>query len=313
MKIVYMGTPGFAVEPLRCLLAAGHQILAVVTAPDKPAGRGQSLHQSEVKLFALEQNLNVLQPVKLRDESFLATLKALEADLFVVVAFRMLPDVVWEMPPKGTINLHASLLPQYRGAAPINWSIINGETETGVTTFFITHEIDTGALLLQSKVAIGPDETAGELHDKLMFTGAELLVKTVADIAVGSIDPQPQVTSDRLKHAPKLFKDQCRIDWQHTALQIHNLVRGLSPYPTAWTEMWCGKETVSVKLFATLPEAQSHDLVYGTIDTDRKTYLKVACEGGFVYINELQVQGKKRLPIKVFLAGFRFADHYQFR
>ncbi|MDR1898159.1 MAG: methionyl-tRNA formyltransferase [Prevotellaceae bacterium] len=304
-KIVYMGTPEFAVEPLRVLLNAGYNVVAVVTSPDKPAGRGREIKQSEVKRFATEHSLPVLQPEKLRDEHFINTLKSFSADLFIVVAFRMLPEIVWNMPPKGTVNLHASLLPDYRGAAPINHAIINGETTSGVTTFFITREIDTGEILLQKSVDIGCDETAGELHDKLMSLGSSLLLETVAGIEHNRIKPFPQPHKPNLKPAPKLFRDTCKIDWNQPADQVRNLIRGLSPYPGAWSELQIGTKSLQTKIFKASAEPGKTDVCPGTVRTDGKNFLKIACTDGYINVEELQAEGKKSMPVKSFLAGFR--------
>ena len=307
-----MGTPDFAVEPLRKLLEAGIHIAAVVTVPDKPSGRGQKIQQSAVKQFAIQNNLLVLQPDRLRDELFLDKLRVLNADLFVVVAFRMLPEVVWSMPPKGTINLHASLLPQYRGAAPINWAIINGESYTGVTSFFITHEIDTGDILLQERVEIIDDETAGELHDDLMNVGANLLLTTVKQIDDGSVKSMPQPYSSDLKKATKLFKDDCRINWNISVEQIHNLIRGLSPYPTAWSEMIGNDEQINVKIYKSKAEVVKHEYKTGTIISNGKTYMKIACNDGYINVIELQLAGKKRLNVNEFLIGFKQIGNFVF-
>eukprot|EP01133_Synstelium_polycarpum_P013969 gene13969-16471_t len=266
MKIVFMGTPDFAVASLDALFKAGFEIAAVVTAADKPAGRGQKLSESAVKKYAQEKGLKVLQPVRLKDPEFIAELHDLKADLQVVVAFRMLPEAVWSMPPKGTINLHASLLPQYRGAAPINHAIINGEKESGVTTFFLKHEIDTGDIIFSEKVSIGPQDTAGELHDQLMQTGAGLLVKTVQAIADGNYTEQPQPQAADLKHAPKIFKDFCQIDWNQSAGLIHNLIRGLSPYPTAFTRL----NDKTLKIFRAEIEEKEPGIAPGGFLTDGK-------------------------------------------
>ncbi|MDR1887541.1 MAG: methionyl-tRNA formyltransferase, partial [Prevotellaceae bacterium] len=306
-----MGTPEFAVEPLRVLLEHGYNIVSVVTAPDKPAGRGRELKQSEVKRFAIEHSLPVLQPEKLRDEHFIETLKSLDADLFLVVAFRMLPEIVWSMPPKGTVNLHASLLPDYRGAAPVNHAIINGETVTGVTTFVISHEIDTGAILLQRKVEIGADETAGELHDKLMLAGASLLLETVEKTASGLITPFPQSEASDIRPAPKLFRETCKIDWNVPAVRIRNLVRGLSPYPGAWCELQRETKSVQIKILKASVSADETGLKpAGTVCSDGKNFLKIACSDGLLDVEELQPQGKKTMPVKAFLAGFRDITSY---
>ena len=301
MKIVFMGTPDFAVASLDALVQANFDIVAVVTAPDKPAGRGQKLNESAVKKYAIEKSIPVLQPEKLKNLEFLEALKSFQADLQVVVAFRMLPEVVWNMPSKGTINLHGSLLPQYRGAAPINHAIINGEKESGVTTFFLTHEIDTGDIILSDRTPIGDDETAGELHDKLMVIGANLLVKTVTAIAEGDVSEQPQPKSDELKHAPKIFKEDCKIDWNNSTIKIHNLIRGLSPYPTAFTLL----NDKTLKVFKAEPEDTEPAIAAGGFLTDNKTYLKFATKDGFIKLLDIQFEGKKRMLIADFLRGMR--------
>ncbi len=302
LRIVFLGTPDFAVASLDALVTAGANVVGVVTAPDKPAGRGMQLQQPAVKQYALAHGLEVMQPPKLKDPEFLEHLRSLQADLQVVVAFRMLPEVVWNMPRMGTVNVHASLLPQYRGAAPINWAIINGETETGVTTFKLKHEIDTGDILLQEKVNITADDDAGSLHDKLMATGAGLLVRTVEGLVAGTVReiPQDSVETEAIKHAPKIFKGDCRIDWTLPAKRIHNLVRGLSPYPAAFTGL-SGKQ---LKIFKTHP-GPAHELQAGTVDTDHKTYLRYAAEDCWIYVDELQYEGKKRMDVVSFLRGFR--------
>lgn len=299
-----MGTPDFAVSSLDALLKAGFNIVAVITAPDKPAGRGQKLHEPAVKQYALANGLKVLQPEKLKNPDFLVELRNLEADLQVVVAFRMLPEVVWRMPKKGTINLHGSLLPQYRGAAPINWAIINGEKESGVTTFFLKQEIDTGDVLFTQRVSIGDDETAGELHDKLMYAGAELLVNTVKAVQSGDFKEQPQtalIIDDELKHAPKIFKEDCEIYWNQPVAAIYNRIRGLSPYPAAFTQL-NGK---NCKLFSAGMEIKEPAIQPGGFLTDGKTYLKFAAVNGFIRVEELQLEGKKRMPIADFLRGVK--------
>ncbi|MDY0906703.1 methionyl-tRNA formyltransferase [Pedobacter sp. CFBP9032] len=301
MKIVFMGTPDFAVASLDALVQANFDIVAVVTAPDKPAGRGQKLNESAVKKYAIEKSIPILQPEKLKNPEFLEALKSYQADLQVVVAFRMLPEVVWNMPSKGTINLHGSLLPQYRGAAPINHAIINGEKESGVTTFFLTHEIDTGDIILSDRTPIGDDETAGELHDKLMVIGANLLVKTVTAIAEGNVSEQPQPKSDELKHAPKIFKEDCKIDWNNSTIKIHNLIRGLSPYPTAFTLL----NDKTLKIFKAEPEHTEPAIAAGGFLTDNKTYLKFATKDGFIKLLDIQFEGKKRMLIADFLRGMR--------
>ena len=304
MRIIFMGTPEFAVASLDALLAAGEEVVAVVTAPDKPAGRGQKLQQSAVKVYADAHDLPVLQPVKLRDPEFLAALKSLHADLQVVVAFRMLPESVWSMPPLGTVNLHASLLPQYRGAAPINHAVINGETESGVTTFLLQHEIDTGHILFAEKVAIGDDDTAGDLHDQLMKVGAGLLVRTVKALDAGEISPIPQVhisTGETLKHAPKIFKEDGKINWHRTADEIHNLIRGLSPYPTAYTEL----DGQTLKIFKSRKEKLPIGHTVGSYVTDGSTFLKFTCQDGYIDVLELQLAGKKKMDVQAFLRGYR--------
>lgn len=312
MKIIFMGTPEFAVASLDMLLQNNYNIIAVVTVPDKPAGRGQQLHQSAIKKYALEKNLPILQPEKLKDEAFVAELKKLNADLQLVVAFRMLPEIVWNMPPLGTYNLHGSLLPKYRGAAPINWAIINGEYESGVTTFKLKHEIDTGNMLYQSKTAINKDTTAGELHDSLMHIGAELILKTVKAIESGNIELKPQDDTKSI-HAPKLFKETCKINWNNTTQQLHNLIRGLSPYPAAYTDFVDKKgQTISIKIFKSEIEPMTHQLKYGTVVTDNKSYLKAACVDGFIVIKELQMAGKKRMNIDEFLRGFKIEADLKF-
>ena len=306
-RIVFMGTPEFAVASLNALVEAGFNIVGVITAPDKPAGRGMKLNESAVKKYAVEKGLTVLQPEKLKNREFLDTLKSLQADVQCVVAFRMLPEIVWNMPPMGTINVHASLLPQYRGAAPINWAIINGEKETGITTFKLKHEIDTGDMLLQQKVSIGDDETAGELHDRLKETGAALLVKTINALANETLKEQPQSvleshTSQSLKHAPKIFTETCKIDWSKTADEVYNLIRGLSPYPCAFTYL----NNKVLKIFSGKKEIAAHKFETGSVHTDGKTYLKFACSNGFIHVADLQPEGKKRMLANAFLRGYRF-------
>jgi methionyl-tRNA formyltransferase len=313
-RIVFMGTPEFAVASLDALLKAGFNIVTVITSPDKPAGRGMKLTESAVKKYALQKNLKILQPGKLKDAAFLEELQSLHADLQIVVAFRMLPEVVWDMPPKGTINLHASLLPEYRGAAPINWAIINGEKETGLTTFKLKHEIDTGDILLQEKISIGENETAGELHDRMKETGAKLLVETVRGILDGTLKETPQSsmvnressigTSEtiQLKMAPKIHTATCRIDWNKSVEEIHNLIRGLSPYPAAFTEL--GDKIL--KIFRSEKESAVPDSRPGKWETDKKTHLKFAAKDGYIHVKEVQLEGKKRMNIEDFLRGYRF-------
>lgn len=308
-----MGTPEFAVASLDALVKGGYNIIGVVTAPDKPAGRGMKLQQSEVKKYALKHGLHVLQPEKLKSPEFLDELRSLQADLQVVVAFRMLPEVVWNMPSRGTINLHGSLLPQYRGAAPINWAVINGEKETGVTTFKLQHEIDTGDILLQESFPVGDDETAGEVHDKMKEIGAQLLVKTVQGLIDGTISETPQsairtdtaetsVQPVALNHAPKIFTDTSKIDWTRTTDEIYNLIRGLSPFPGAFTEL--GDQTI--KIFRSLKEHTIPTSRPGRWESDKKTYLKFAAKDGYIYLLDVQLEGKKRMGIEDFLRGYRF-------
>jgi methionyl-tRNA formyltransferase len=312
MKIIFMGTPEFAVASLNILVQNKYEVVGVVTAPDKPAGRGQQLQQSAVKKYALEKGLPVLQPDKLKSEEFIEQLKKLNADLQIVVAFRMLPEVVWDMPPLGTYNLHGSLLPKYRGAAPINWAVINGETESGVTSFKLKHEIDTGNMLFQAKAPIGKTTTAGELHDTLMQVGADLILKTVRAIESGNYELKPQDDSQSI-HAPKLFKETCKINWNNPCEKIYNLIRGLSPYPAAFTEFVDkNNQTVGLKIFVSEMDKVDHDLKAGTVISDGKSFLKVACIGGYIYIKELQMAGKKRMLIEEFLRGFKTDSGFKF-
>lgn len=311
-----MGTPDFAVASLDILVQQKYTIVGVITAPDKPAGRGQQIQQSAVKQYALKHGLPVLQPEKLKDESFLKDLAALKADLQIVVAFRMLPEVVWNMPPLGTFNLHASLLPQYRGAAPINWAVINGETETGVSTFFLQQEIDTGKIIFQEKLPIGENETAGEVHDKLMTLGANLVLKTVKAIEQNKypqIDQSEFIKAqDILKAAPKIFKDDCKIDWTRPIDAIHNHIRGLSPYPSAFTHLIDPQErTHPVKLFISEKEHATLSLPLKQVITDSKTYLKIVVNGGYITIQELQLAGKKKMKIQEFLRGFQINNEWR--
>lgn len=306
LRIVFMGTPEFAVASLAALVEVGCQIVGVVTAPDKPAGRGMQLQQSAVKKYAVEKGLTVLQPEKLKNPDFLTELKALQADLQIVVAFRMLPELVWNMPPMGTVNLHGSLLPQYRGAAPINWAVINGETETGVTTFKLQHAIDTGDILLADTIAIPFAMTAGELHDVMKEVGARLLVKTVQGLADGSLTATPQATlaeGTTLQHAPKLFTDTCRIDWQNKAISIYNLIRGLSPFPAAFAQL----DGKTLKIFQATIVENAPTVPPGQYQTDGKTFLQFACADGYIRVTELQLEGKKRMTVADFLRGYRFA------
>jgi methionyl-tRNA formyltransferase len=307
-----MGTPDFAVESLRCLVEGGYNIVGVITMPDKPAGRGHKLQYSPVKQYALDHNLTLLQPERLKDEAFIRQLRDLRADLQIVVAFRMLPEVVWSMPRFGTFNLHASLLPQYRGAAPINWAVINGDTETGITTFFLKHEIDTGEVIQQERVPIADTDNVGDVHDKLMTLGGRLVVETVDAIIAGTVRsiPQEQMSApdEELRPAPKIFKETCHIDWSQPAKRIYDFVRGLSPYPSAWTELRnASGEEVVVKVFETekLPAPHSHPV--GTQLTDGKHYLRIAVPDGYIGIKSLQLPGKKRLAIEELLRGYKFA------
>ena len=315
LRIVFMGTPEFASTSLRRLVEEGYNVVAVVTTPDKPAGRGQKMHQSDVKLTALELGLPILQPERLRDEAFLESLKELNPDLCVVIAFRMLPEVVWAMPKFGTFNLHASLLPEYRGAAPINWAIINGEKRTGVTTFLLNHEIDKGAIIEQESIDILPDDNIGSLYDKLMNIGSALVTRTVDKIAEGNYTTVEQMHIDEstLKPAPKIFKEDCRIDWSKGAESIHNLVRGLSPYPAAWSPLFIdGQECGSMKIFTTHTEQASIGVAPGTVRTDGKSYVAVAAADGWVYIDEVQMAGKRRMAIKELLLGWRDVERVRF-
>ena len=313
-----MGTPEFAVASLDVLVNAGYNIVGVITPPDKPAGRGMKLQESAVKKYAVEKSLRILQPEKLKNSDFLQELKSLQADLQIVVAFRMLPEVVWSMPPMGTINVHGSLLPQYRGAAPINWAIINGEKETGVTTFKLKHEIDTGDILLQERMPIEENETAGELHDKMKVIGAQLLVKTVQGIANGTLKETPQSSivnrqssiSDPLiitphsplKHAPKIFTETCKINWNKPVDEVHNLIRGLSPYPGAFSFL----NNKMLKIYKSEKELKTPSIPVGEMETDRKTCLKFACPNGYINIKELQLEGKRKMGAEEFLRGYRF-------
>ncbi len=313
LKVVYMGTPEFAVAPLGSLLMNGYNVLAVVTSPDKPAGRGMTVKKSAVKLFAESNNLPILQPEDLKSPVFIERLRRLNADIFVVVAFRMLPREVWTLPPGGTINLHASLLPQYRGAAPINHAIINGEKTTGVSTFLIDEKTDTGNILLRREVPVFPFENASDLHDKLMKHGASLVIYTLEGIAGGSIKPRPQsdfmMPGETLFKAPKIFPEFCIIDWNMEAHRIHNLIRGLANYPCARSAFRKDSKNLSFKIYEARPETQEHNLSTGQIITDRKSFLKISCRGGFVNILSLQLEGKKRLSTADFLRGFKIEDY----
>lgn len=308
LRIVFMGTPEFAVASLDALIKNGYNVVAVITAPDKPSGRGMKLNESAVKKYAVEHGLPLLQPEKLRNPEFLSALKSLHADLQIVVAFRMLPEMVWNMPPMGTINVHGSLLPRYRGAAPINWAIINGEKETGVTTFKLQHDIDTGDILLQEHIPIGNDETAGQLHDRMKDIGAALLVKTVDGLLHGTLEEKSQsglmhsgADQATLKHAPRIFTETCRIDWKQSVDHIYNLIRGLSPYPAAFT-MLDGK---AVKIFGCKKSYQPPTQPAGSHATDGKTFLRFFAGDGCIDITDLQIEGKKRMPVADFLRGYR--------
>lgn len=321
LRIVFMGTPDFAVPSLDVLIQNNYNVVGVITATDKLAGRGNKLTESAVKKYAVEKNLKILQPEKLKNPEFINELKALEANLFVVVAFRMLPEIVWQMPEYGTFNLHASLLPQYRGAAPINWAVINGEKETGVTTFFLQHEIDTGNIILQEKIKINDEDNVGIVHDKLMTVGANLVLKTVQEIEDDNVEQKSQISNPKsqisLKYAPKLFKETCLIDWNKPALEIHNLIRGLSPYPAAFTYL----DGKVLKIFASRisqwsivnSPSQMRESVDSrplTVDykTDQKTYLSFKCADGYLDILELQLEGKKRMKIDEFLRGYKIQN-----
>ncbi len=310
-KILFSGTPDFAVESLKILVENGYNICGVITAPDKPAGRGMQMQQSAVKKYALSKGLYILQPEKLKDAVFLSQVASLKADLHIVVAFRMMPEQLWSMPRLGTLNLHASLLPQYRGAAPINRAIMNGETTTGVTTFFLKHEIDTGDIILSDKVDIGPTETAGELHDRLMHIGAALVLKTVQQIEKGNLSttPQKSITSE-LKHAPKIFKNDCIINWSDKTSTVFNQIRGLSPYPGAFTmlEDKNGK-TLTLKIYSALFLESKELSETGKIISDNKSFLNITTSDGIISIKELQLEGKKRMSAEEFLRGFSINDY----
>jgi len=307
LRIVFMGTPDFAVSVLKTLVEAGKNIVGVITAPDRPAGRGRKIMESAVKKYALENNLKILQPVNLKDETFLNELKELNANLQVVVAFRMLPKQVWDIPEYGTFNLHASLLPQYRGAAPINWAIINGEKTTGVTTFYIDEKIDTGAIIAKEEIAISKDETAGSLHDKLMIAGSELVLKTIRLIEENRAEAIPQPHSDNLKEAPKLTPENTRITWNREGRKIERFIRGLTPYPSAWSYLLQDKEELKIKIFNARFEEDTHSHTPGRIVTD-KNILKIACPDGYISILEMQLPGKRRMDIKSLLNGFTFSE-----
>ena len=301
LRIVFLGTPEFATTSLNALLQSKHEVVGVVTAPDKPAGRGQQLNESDVKKFAVQHELKLFQPKKLRDEAFIQELKNLNADLFVVVAFRMLPEVVWNMPRLGTLNLHGSLLPQYRGAAPIQWAVMNGETETGCTTFRLKHEIDTGEVLGQHKMNIAPNETAGELYERMMHEGADLLVRTLDLLEEEKVEPiaQEELITNELKHAPKLLKEDGKVRLTDTPAMVHNRVRGVTPFPGAFTTFQ-GK---ILKIHKGLPEETEHSFELGSFHSDNKTFLKLAVNGGYYNLFEVQLEGKRRMSVEEFLRG----------
>lgn len=309
LRIIYMGTPEFAVAPLQTLVEQGFNIVAVVTVPDKPQGRGRKIAPSPVKEYAVEHNIPVLQPEKLKNPEFLDELKSYNADLQIVVAFRMLPEVVWAMPKYGTFNLHAALLPQYRGAAPINWAIINGETKTGVTTFLLDKDIDTGRIIMQREIPILPEDNIGTLYDKMMNIGKDVVVETVETIISGNYKSIPQDTLIKkdtvLRPAPKIFKDDCRLDFSKKGVELHNLVRGLSPYPAAFTTIKVNGKDLNLKVFETKPEPSANLQPAGTLVTDNKTFLKIACADGYLIINDLQLEGKKRMKVAEFLRGVK--------
>ena len=316
LRIVFMGTPEFAVASLKRLVEEGYNIVAVVTTPDKPAGRGQKIHESDVKVAARELGLPILQPEKLRDPEFVEAMQELKPDLGIVIAFRMLPEVIWAMPRLGTFNLHASLLPQYRGAAPINWAIINGEKETGITTFLLNHEIDKGAIIAQHTEPILAEDNIGTMYDKLMTKGCDLVVDTVEKIASGDFTAIEQMHIDEatLKPAPKIFKDDCRIDWSWEGERIVNFVRGLSPYPAAWSPMFVeGEERGSAKIFEVKFEPKQHAFEAGKIFSDGKESISVSCADGIIHILSMQMAGKKRMSNHDLLLGFRDIDSYSFR
>lgn len=310
-----MGTPDFAVAPLDALVKSGYNVAAVVTAPDKQAGRGLKIQESAVKKYAVSKGLRILQPEKLKSQDFLDELNSIQPDLQIVVAFRMLPEIVWKLPISGTFNLHASLLPQYRGAAPINWAIINGEEKTGVTTFFINENIDTGNILMSAETPVLPTESAGELHDRLMHLGADLVLKTVRAIENKTYDSKPQqhVTSiSELKSAPKIYKEDCRINWNQNADKVFNLIRGLSPYPAAFTELISPDgSTHYIKVFHSTKEISQHNFKPGKIVTDGKTHLSIAVTDGFIHLQEVQLSAKKKMPIYLFLRGFSMNSEWK--
>ena len=309
LRIVFFGTPEFAVESLRRMVEGGYNVVGVVTMPDKPAGRGKHLQQSAVKQYAVEHNLRLLQPVSLKDPEFVEELRSLDATLQVIIAFRMLPQVVWDMPPMGTFNLHASLLPRYRGAAPINWAVINGDTETGVTTFFLKHEIDTGDVLQQRRVPIGRHDNAGDIHDRLMMVGADMVIETIDALLEGSVTPIPQdqlaAAGETPTPAPKIFKDTCHIDWNKPAEQVYNLIRGLAPYPAAWTQLTRNDGSVhDIKIYETAePQPLAGNLKPGQVSANGK-HLYIACANGMLEILQIQQAGKRRMTADEFMRGF---------
>ena len=314
LRIIFMGTPDFAIDTLKTLIKNSYNIIGVITSPDKPAGRGKKIQQSAVKKFAVEHELKILQPTNLKDPEFIEQLRSLNADLQVIVAFRMLPEIVWNMPKLGSVNLHASLLPQYRGSAPINWAIINGETETGVSTFFLKHKIDSGDIIFQEKVIIEESDNFETLHDKLMNVGAKLILKTIKSVEKNNYPKLEQKKllnkSNELKTAPKIFKQDCKIDWDNELKDVFNFIRGLSPYPAAWTEIIStDNKKISLKIFKTSYAFEKHSFESGKILSDNKNYLKIAVKDGFISIEELQLQGKKRHNIKEFLRGFKIEDY----
>lgn len=311
LKIVFMGTPEFAVASLEKLVRSPYEIAAVITAPDKPAGRGRKLRQSAVKDFAVEHGLKILQPTNLKDKDFIESLRTLNANLFVVVAFRMLPEIVWQMPEYGTFNLHASLLPQYRGAAPINWAVINGEKETGVTTFFINQRIDTGEMIMQETIDIGQEETAGELHDRLMSVGSNLVLKTVEMIASGKVETTVQKETELMKPAPKIHKETCRINWSGDTRTIFNHIRGLSPYPAAWTSLFNGDQHTEMKVMKAAMEEADHGLEIGAIEYGKK-FMKVATSDGYIHLLEIQLAGKRKMTIQEALNGLKIQNNAHF-
>lgn len=312
LRIVFMGTSDFAVASLKSIIEANYHVVGVITAPDRPAGRGRKLQESPVKQYAKSKDLPILQPANLKNPEFLKELEALTPNVQVVVAFRMLPKVVWDLPKYGTFNLHASLLPQYRGAAPINWAIINDEKKTGVSTFFLDEKIDTGAMILQDEVEIKPTQTVGELHDRLMERGATLVTETLQLIAKGNLTPTPQPANNQLKGAPKLDRENTKINWEQSLDQVYNLIRGLNPYPAAWSFLINNKKEVKVKIFHCSKETNTHNLDFGSIKVEDKK-LKVAAKGGFLIIQEIQLPGKRKMEVKSLLNGYHFSEDAKLR